>query len=317
MSLGQVHGQEKAVRILKGILERNAVAHCYLFAGEEGVGKDLAAREFAKALLCAKVEGDACDACSACRRIDSAQHPDVHVMGGEERQIKIDQVRELGEVLSKKSFEGGLKVAIVREAETMNQAAANAFLKTLEEPPSQSIIVLVSARPDLLPDTIRSRAQMVRFYPLSRAALAAALTADSGLDKRELRASLAQGRLARAMEPALCQSRDTFLEGLRQALRDAADADQLWKDRDDMDEWFDMAILWLRDCMALKASGSASQVVNLDQASLIEQMSGQATLKDLSRVLSHLFQTRDLLRFNLNKHLTFQHTLMHLKSVLS
>ncbi len=317
MSLRQILGQEKAVRILKGILERKAVAHCYLFAGEEGVGKDLAAREFAKALLCGRVAGDACDVCSACRRIDSGQHPDVHVMGGEERQIKIDQVRDLGEALSKKSFEGGLKVAIVREAETMNQAAANAFLKTLEEPPAQSIIILVSARPDLLPDTIRSRAQMVRFYPLSRTDLMAALAADSALDQQELRASLAQGRLARALEPTLCQSRDTFLEGLRQALRDTADADQLWKDRDDIDEWFDMAILWLRDCIALKASGSASQIVNVDQASLIEQMSGQASLRDLSRVLSHLFQTRDLLRFNLNKHLTFQHTLMHLKSVLS
>jgi len=316
MSLGQIIGQDKAVRILRGILERNAVAHCYLFAGEEGVGKSRAAHEFSKALICARQAGDACDTCSSCHRIDTGQHPDVHTLGGEERQIKIDQIRELGETLGKKSFEGGLKAAIVREAETMNPPAANAFLKTLEEPPAHSVIVLVSARPHLLPETIRSRAQTIRFSPLSREALAETLATDSGLDNPELRAALSEGRLARALDPALCQSRDTFLEGLRQALKDAADADQLWKDRDDIDEWFDMAILWLRDCMVFKASGSADHLANPDQVPLLEEMCQGATLKDLSRVLSLLFRMRDLQRFNLNKHLTFHHTLMHLKSVL-
>ena len=315
MSLGLVVGQDDTIGMLRGILRKGVIAHCYLFSGEDGVGKTLAAHELAKALICREAEADSCGVCSACHRIDSGIHPDVHVIGGEERQIKIDQVRTIEASLARKSFEGGLKVVVVKDAETMNPAAANAFLKTLEEPPESSIIILVSSRADLLPDTIRSRAQKIRFNPLSRTQIEQALAAQSVPDAG-LRAGLAEGRLNRALNPDLCQDRDEFLKGLDMALNGTSDADQLWKNRQDIDEWFDQAIAWVRDLMVYKSSGNGSLLVNSDQEAKIQNATRDITLRTLLKLLSELFRLRQLLRFNLNKQITFQHVLMQFRSVL-
>ncbi len=315
MSLDAVIGQDDTIGILRGILRKGFIAHCYLFSGEDGVGKTLAAHEFAKALICREAEADSCGVCSACCRIDSGIHPDVHVIGGEERQIKIDQVRLIETSLSRKSFEGGLKVVVVKDAETMNPAAANAFLKTLEEPPDSSILILVSSRSDLLPETIRSRAQKIRFYPLPRIEIEKILAAQAVPDAA-LRAMLSEGRLNKALDPDLCRNRNDFLKGLEMALRGTADADQLWKDRRDIDEWFDHAIVWGRDLMVYKSSGNSSLLINADQEAAVRSAVEQTTLKALSKLLSELFRLRQLLRFNLNKQLTFQHILMQFRSVL-
>ncbi len=315
MPLNSLIGQDDTIGLLRGILKTGVIAHCYLFSGEDGVGKTLAAHEFAKALICRETEADSCGVCSACRRIDSGTHPDVQVIGGDDRQIKIDQVRLIETCLSRKSFEGGLKVVVVKDADTMNPAAANAFLKTLEEPPDSSILILVSSRSDLLPETIRSRTQKILFYPLPKTEIEKVLSAQSVPDA-ELRAVLSGGRLSKALDPNLCRDRDEFLKGFDMALRGTADADQLWKDRQDIDEWFDHAIAWIRDLMVYKSSKNPSLLVNADQEARVKNAVKDTTLKALSKLLSELFRLRQLLRFNLNKHLTFQHILMQLKSVL-
>lgn len=315
MPLADIVGQEKAISVLKTTLRKGIVAHCYLFSGEEGIGKSLAAKEFAKALICREVENDSCGQCAACRRIDSGLHPDMHIIGGEERQIKIDQVREIEEKLNVKSFEGGIKAVMVLRAETMNPAASNAFLKTLEEPPEESVLILVSSRPDLLPDTILSRAQRIRFYPLARADIERILRERMEPDP-ELRAGLAEGRLSAALDDELIERRDHFLSGLQNAMTGKADADQLWKDRQDMDDWFELATAWVRDLMVFKASRDDSLLANRDKRAAIEEFCAKAALKDLSVLLAELFRVKQLLRQNLNRHLTFEHILMQVRSVL-
>lgn len=315
MPLGDIVGQERAISVLKTTLRKGIVAHCYLFSGEEGIGKGLAAREFAKALICRETENDSCGQCAACRRIDSGVHPDMHIIGGEERQIKIDQVREIEEKLSIKSFEGGIKAVIVHRAETMNPAASNAFLKTLEEPPENSVLILVSSRPDLLPDTMLSRAQRIRFYPLARAGIERILR-DRLASDPELRASLAGGRLDAALDGELIEKRDNFLAGLKSAMAGKADADNLWKDRQDMDDWFDMATTWVRDLMVYKAGMDHSLLANSDKRADVEELCAGAGLKDLAGLLAELIRVKQLLRQNLNRHLTFEHVLMQVRSVL-
>ncbi|MDZ4383510.1 MAG: hypothetical protein U0937_02595, partial [Thermodesulfovibrionia bacterium] len=163
MALKDIIGQERAIEILRGCIKRNRVAHAYIFAGDEGIGKKLTAINFAKALNCQKpvtsknkdlslvtrhsslIEIDCCDGCSSCIKINKSIHPDFFFIAPENGEIKVDVIRELQESISYKAFEGGWKVIIIDEAETLNQPAANACLKTLEEPPEQTILILISS----------------------------------------------------------------------------------------------------------------------------------------------------------------------------
>ena len=166
-------GQERAVSTLRRAIAEDRLHHAFLFHGPEGIGKKTAARLFAQVLQCASAAGP-CGVCSACRRIAASTHPDVLEVGlevsestGRPRQeIVIEQVRGLGRFLAFRPLEGRRRIAIVDPADRMNPAAANAFLKTLEEPPGASVIVLIAINAATLLETIRSRCRPVRFVPL-------------------------------------------------------------------------------------------------------------------------------------------------------
>lgn len=221
MKLSEVRGQDVAVGILRRSLSRGRLHHALRFEGPRGVGKQTTAFALAASLLCERPasDHDACGECGACRRVRSqaanegAAHPDLVVLGrglhspavlGTDRpetdQIGVAQVRKL--VLGRVAYaphEGRALVFIVRDADELGPAAANALLKTLEEPRPRVVFVLVTARPRRLLDTVRSRTLPVRFGPWPEALLAEQLRArglDPGLAAR------AEGSLGRALELA-------------------------------------------------------------------------------------------------------------------
>ncbi len=132
ISLSEIIGHDRPVGILQRALANEALAHAYLFSGEQGIGKRMTALAFAAALNCERSRNnDACGECPSCRKASSGNHPDVHLLVADGDEIKIDQVREAQATLSLRPFEGRRKVLIVDGAETMNEASSNAFLKTL------------------------------------------------------------------------------------------------------------------------------------------------------------------------------------------
>ncbi len=168
MALKDVIGQENAKRILYGMLKKGRLPHALLFTGEPGVGKLFTAKNLIKTLNCPKREEiDACDTCRTCRLIDNLNFADLLFIRPEGGQIKIETIRNLIEFLNMSPYEARFKGVIIDEAERLNPSAANAFLKTLEEPSQDSIIILITEKPDMIPDTIRSRCVTLRFTPLS------------------------------------------------------------------------------------------------------------------------------------------------------
>lgn len=164
MAWTDIQGQDSAIALLRSHAAAGRVANAYILAGPEGVGKRRVALEFAKALNCAKSPNGPCDACPACVQLSKGSHPDLHVLepSGASEQIRIEPVRQMLERIALRPFNSRYQVVIIDGAERLTEEAANSLLKGLEEPPSHSRFLLVTARlSDCLP-TIRSRCQLIR-----------------------------------------------------------------------------------------------------------------------------------------------------------
>ena len=212
MSIFQkVKGQEQAAELLGRSMMKNRLAHAYLFAGPEGVGKLTAALELAAAWVCSVTDSGYCGTCDDCKRVFRFQHPNVRFtipllekteqediaslfqarvddglspvrIPGNSR-IRIDQIRSMGRRLSLKSFEGKGHIEIIIDSDRMGVEAANSLLKTLEEPPDETIIILISSAWSALLPTIRSRAHLIRFRRLSENLIADILMSRGGMNE--------------------------------------------------------------------------------------------------------------------------------------
>lgn len=230
----KIRGAEEPMSRFRRSVERGRLSHAYLFVGPEGVGKKLFARTLAQCLLCdqfADTELAACGKCSGCRQMLAGTHPDFFLVGCPEgkRELPIDVFlgpRErrgqegLCYDLSLKPMAGDRKVAVIDDAERMNVESSNALLKTLEEPPPQSLLILIASNSDAILPTIRSRCQQVRFAGLSEQDVAELLLEQdlaANTDEAQSMAALSEGSLAIASQladPALRQLRDSLYDSL-------------------------------------------------------------------------------------------------------
>lgn len=177
----QFRGHQNQIAMFRRAIRRNRTAHAYLFVGPPGIGKKVFARNMAQALFCQKFsddEFDACGTCGSCRQIQAGTHPDLLSIGCPEgkRELPIELLVGAGESrgrsglcheLSLRPMSATRRIAIIDDAESMNEASANSLLKTLEEPPPGAIMILLAPETDQILSTIRSRCQIVRFAPLS------------------------------------------------------------------------------------------------------------------------------------------------------
>ncbi len=221
MPLQTVRGQATAIQLIERSLAARSMHHAWLFHGPDGVGKERSAFELARALLCQSQPWHGCGTCSACVRIGSRTHPDFQVLVPEaeavERgwagrsdfaatpswDIRIEQIRKLQNSLSLRALESTFKVAILLTADAMNVPAQNALLKTLEEPSANTVLILVSAMPDRLLPTIRSRCIKAPFAPLQIDQVVLALRESMGPKHDEIelnrRAALSFGSVGYAV----------------------------------------------------------------------------------------------------------------------
>lgn len=167
MSFAGILGQTKALTLLTRAVASGRLAHGYLFAGPDGVGKTTAALSLAAVLLCrAPVGIEPCGTCPGCRKFLSGNHPDLLRIQPDGAAIKIDQIRELKKALTFAPFESRLRVVLIEEVQTMRREAGNSLLKVLEEPPPDNLLVLIGSTAGAMLDTIISRCQVIPFTPL-------------------------------------------------------------------------------------------------------------------------------------------------------
>jgi len=238
MSWQKIRGRETLIQGFSQVVRRGRLAHAYLFTGPAGVGKRLFAKELAKALLCETDSGgrlEACDHCPACIQVEADSHPDFFAVGRPEdkNEIPIDVMRELCRGFSLKSARGRGKVAILDDADDLNDESANCFLKTLEEPPPRSVFLLIGTSAERQLATVVSRCQVVRFAPLAKPVVANILRdqglGDSPLLDRLIRLSGGSpGRALALADPALWDFRKQFLQGLTRSQADTVGLARSW-----------------------------------------------------------------------------------------
>jgi DNA polymerase-3 subunit delta' len=312
MSFQDIFGHERQIEQLQRSLAQSRIPHASLFYGLEGVGKKTTAQTFAKALNCLANQGDtgqhdSCDHCSSCRKADHNNHPDMIVLEPEGQFIKIQAIRNLQERMKFKPWEGKKRVCIIDNADRMNDVAANALLKILEEPPAANVLILISAFPSQLPATILSRCQQVRF---SLDASASRLLANS-----------AGGSVRRAIE----MHRDSYLDMRKEIIEVAAAGwmhDPLLRlstlscfgaTREEILERLVILRTCYRDAMVYRETGAAGALINQDQQEMIKSLSDRLPLADLVRNIKAIDHTFSAVEQNADKTLTLEVMMFKLK----
>jgi DNA polymerase-3 subunit delta' len=290
-----IHGQEWAVKLLKSHAGGDKLRHAYLFTGPEGVGRQTLAVRFAQALNCTTPPepGGFCGVCRDCRQIEALSHPDLSLLQPEEghKDILIDQVRALQHTLALSPYAGAYRMALLPDFHRATTQAANALLKTLEEPPDRVILLLTAIAPESLLPTIVSRCEVIRLRPASLGSAQDYLRETQGLsaDMARLLAHVSGGRIGAARrlaeDPDALASRQEQLETLldllpatrnerfTQAERIAKTSD---KARQNTSQVLRTWLSFWRDVF-LRASGGPSALINIDIEQEIDRIAGQVS----------------------------------------
>ncbi len=321
-----IQGQDRAKELLQSTVERARLHQGYLFVGPSGVGKLSTALALAKVLNCvARAETEftpACGKCPACRKFDNElQHPDLHLVvptGGVNKTIKIGDVRAIQKVAMTRPYEARWQFVIFDDAHAMTDEAANALLKTLEEPPDSMRLFLVTDQPNALIDTIRSRCQMLRFGALDDDLVVEILgrPSDEPVDPRrlEVAARYGQGSVGRAREfldSGLLDERadviGTIAELCREEPANLLDgADMFAKDRSSLTARLEVLGVLLRDVLLWQVGISSDRLVNRD---LIEPIATLGRGISVDAVLARIEAVRiarELLTRNANASLVVE-----------
>jgi DNA polymerase-3 subunit delta' len=336
-----VIGHDWAVGALAHRIASDRTAHAYLFTGPHAIGKTTLARTLAQALECTSINRP-CGECAACQKIARDRHPDVQLIegvpprfdfdkdasppprthDGERRTLRIKQIRDVERFVSRSPFEGRWKIVILRRFEEAEDPAANAFLKTLEEPPAHTRLILTARDASLLLPTIASRCQIFALRPLALAQVESALIERWRVEpaKARLLAHLSGGRLGWAVRAsanhALLDARREHLDALNAVLSEGRAerlmrAGDLAKEAEALPELLEQWIGWWRDVLLIQ-HGETARLTNVDREEDLREHAARFRLEEVESALKSLHATVRYLGQSVNARLAMEVLLLKL-----
>lgn len=321
-------GNDGTKDLLQRLAANSRVPHSLLFAGPEGVGKKLFALELARLLLC---PDGGCGSCSICSRIGVfdipkpekgeefdavflSEHPDVGIVVPYKRNLRVGAIRELEREAHFRPFEAGKRIFIINDADKMNDSAANALLKTLEEPPSTTYLILITSRPDSLLQTIRSRCQMIRFAPVPAAEIESLLVRTGRFtdDDASVAARVSGGCPGKALALDVewfRQTRDSMVGIIRAALvaenlssmlvtsEEMNDA----KSKDRYEETIAILETLVRDVFALSKGAEHNSILNSEIVLELQTLISNASTSKIERWIADIEELQFNYLVNINR----------------
>ena len=325
-SFSEIVGHEQIKEHMQAAIRDKKPFHAYLFQGEEGVGKEALARTFAAGLQCQSESTDKpCKECVSCRQMESGNQPDVIWVTREKASLGVDEIREqLCNTMDIKPFSSPYKIYLVPEAEKMTEAAQNALLKTIEEPPEYGIVILMTSNISALLPTIQSRCLTMEFRPLSTAVVESYVKEHCQVPDYQARASaaFAQGNLGKAMRYAksedFIERKDHIISLLRHVEQmDLSEMLAVIKDlgtrKDEVRDYIDLMVLWYRDVLLFKATKDINQLLFQDEASYISREASHSSYEKIEEILQAFEKAKVRLRANVNFDITMELMLLALK----
>ncbi len=315
MPFCDIYGQNRQISVIQSAIKRERVPHAYLFHGVSGIGKRTAAYALAKALNCQEDEADFCGKCVSCQKAAHGTHPDIIVIEPEGIFIKIEKIRDLQKQTQYRPLEGRKKIFILAEADRMNDASANALLKTLEEPNPSNIIILTTSRIHKLPQTIISRCQKIRFQPL-RAQVVASFLADSlSVEKQSALevASSAGGSIGRAMaacKESLLDFKKDMIEIFSSASNNPMNmiflAENFGKDRESALQRLGVFREWQRDILVFRELQDFDMLIHRDIAPATRNFSERMASGDILENIKTISSAESAIEQNANRQLALE-----------
>jgi DNA polymerase-3 subunit delta' len=318
MSFSDIYGHEKKIEIIRRTLAKKRTGHAYLFSGIPAIGKRTLALEFIKALNCEKMDSlqDSCGECVSCRKIRRDSHPDVFFVEADGQFIRINSIREIQERVKCKPMEAARRAFIIDDADKMNEQAANALLKILEEPSVSNLLILVTARPYAMPQTIISRCQHMRFNPLRSETVAKFLAEQTGMDNQKalLLASLSGGSIGNAMElnkEDIVSYRSELLKLLSVTHRDDPFslinfASFLGQGKKEIKQGLNILSAFFRDALVFKEVKKNEMLINQDNSAFISAFAARLSGEQILQNIAQVEKAGEIMEQNVNKSLTLE-----------
>ncbi len=324
MLYSQIAGQEEIKTSLIKSINNNQVSHCYIFEGPKGMGKYDLALVFAQSLLCSNFTSNPCNKCLSCIKINSGNHPDLHTINNDETTIKREEIDTLIESVYKKPYESDKKVYIIKGAHEMTAQAANTFLKTLEEPPGDSVIILLTYNANLLLPTIVSRCQTVKFRNVSKETIKTYLQKNYGTSDEiaDLAAEYSKGILNRAVNivngnDGILNKRAEIIKLFEKIIN--ADSEIIYElenyfeeNKDNIDIIIEIIMMWIRDVMFVK-NNLDDLVINKDFIQLAKMH--VRLMKGNNDLIEIMQGTIDNIKSNVNYKLAIDNMLLKIQEV--
>ena len=299
--------------VLKQLIDayqKKCLAQAYLFIGAEHAGKTQTAFALAKTLNCgqfiAQMTPTYCDQCPSCMKINSGNHPDIHVTDSAYGEtIKIEEIRQLLEQIRFRPFMAEKKVFILRRSENLTAEAANAFLKTLEEPSLNSLLILTTSQIDRNLDTVRSRCQKIHFLPFPRRELAEQLIQHYHKDplSAQCLSFFSKGFLGgfqKLEKNNFFERKNELLDGFILARDIDGFMKEILEEKESTKEFLDVFISWIRDSILLKLEADEEMIIHIDRLTDLRKFSQKYTFEQLNNIYEEVIHMYKQLAENLN-----------------
>ena len=312
-SFKDVVGHKDILKYISSAVENNRVSHAYILNGERGSGKKMLANLFAMTLLCETGDNEPCGKCHSCKQAESGNHPDIiRVTHENPNSISVDDIRtQVNNTVDIKPYQGPYKVYIIPQADMMTPQAQNAILKTIEEPPSYAVFLLLTENAETLLPTINSRCVMLKLRNIKDTLIKKYLMENLEIPdyKADMCTAFAQGNMGRAIMLANSDHFNEIREEAVQLLKHISEMElneivaavkNISVYKLEITDYLDIIMIWYRDVLLYKATKEIDKVVFKDQLQSIKEQARKSSYEGIELILESLEKAKARLKANVN-----------------